>query len=129
MVVPIKAAHLSAHHTMTGVAQLFDMGLFDRLCEARPTTSAFIFIGGGEQRFPRNNIHIKPRFFVIKEFSRPGPFSPAFLGNPKLLITQRRDNIGIAFVFGHAEILYFQLFIIWSNSEEIKGGKWAILKG
>jgi hypothetical protein len=90
MAVAVRRAHLGADHAVRGVAQLSDVGGLNRLGEARPAASRFVFVGGGEQRLARHDVDVDARLLVVEIFAGSGHLGAAVLGDAALLRRELR---------------------------------------
>ena len=61
------------------VAQFADVCGLDRLSEAGPAATRFIFVGRGEQRLARYDVDVDARFLVIQIFAGSGALGAALL--------------------------------------------------
>src|SRR5215471_6429906 len=101
MAVAMRRSHLGADHAMRRVSQLAYVGRLDRLCEAWPTASRFIFIGRSEQRLARYDVDVDAWFLVIQIFAGAGALGAALLGHPILFRRQSGNGFRGLAIIGH----------------------------
>ena len=84
MAVAMLRPDLDAHHAVRHVLELRDVGGLDRLGEARPPASRFIFVGRCEQRLAGDDVDVDAGLLVVQQRAGPGPFRAALLRHIEL---------------------------------------------
>ena len=93
------AAHFGAAHVVAEIVVFGNGGGVNRAGEARPAAAGIEFVGGTEQGFAADDVHINAGFEQMVVFVAEGVFGRAFLGNLVLLFGQDAFEFGIAGLF------------------------------
>src|SRR5277367_6116988 len=94
MAVAMRRAHLDAAHAEGRIGQFADIGGLDRLGEAGPAATRFIFVRRGEERLARDDVDIDARLLVVKILAGSGALGGALLGHAVLLPRQSGYRFG-----------------------------------
>ena len=81
MGIAVFASDLGAHHKQAAILFLNYIFRHKRPGEAGPAGAGFKFVGGAEQRFSGNNVHVNAFLFVIPVVIVKRRFGTLFLGN------------------------------------------------
>ena len=103
------AAHFGAAHVVAEIVVFGNGGGVNRAGEARPAAAGIEFVGGTEQGFAADDVHINAGFEQVVVFVAEGIFGRAFLGNLVLLFGQDAFEFGIAGLFIPCRVEAFAL--------------------
>src|SRR2546428_6412746 len=87
-------------HAVRGVAVLRDVVRLDRLDEARPAGARVELVGGGEERLPRDHVHVDAGLVVVPERVPERRLGGATLGDVVLFRRQPALELGIGRALG-----------------------------
>ncbi len=103
------AAHFGAAHVVAEIIVFGNGFCINRAREARPAAAGIIFVGGAEQRFAADNVHINAGFEQMVVFVAEGIFGRAVLGNLVLLFGQGAFEFGVTRFFIRCRVEAFAL--------------------
>src|SRR5580698_5932938 len=99
--VTVSRSDFGTADAISAVVTLFDVVRVDRLCEARPSTSAVELIEGREERLARNYIYVEAGLGLFPELVLEWRLRRALLRHTILLGCQGRDYVRILSVESH----------------------------
>ena len=103
------AAHFGAAHVVAEIVVFGNGRGVNRVGEARPAAAGIEFVGGAEQGFAADDVHINAGFEQVVVFMTEGVFGRAVLGNLVLLFGQNAFEFGNAGFFIRCRVEAFAL--------------------
>ncbi len=93
--VAVTRTDFGADHAEARVGLLHDVRGLERNGEAGPPATAVELLGGGEQRFPRDDVDVDARLFLVPELVVERRFGGRFLGHRVLARVELGDRLGV----------------------------------